>query len=378
MTTLGHTARTEDEGLLHVYRQINRMGHVWRDFLRHDVGIDLVLEIVMDKRATGLLIAVQVKSGNAYFRREKNGKIKVAVSPSHVRYWYEYAVPVILIVYSPTSKQAYWKAIDTYDLLKAEGGGTSVEIDKERVFDHTSADALEALSKEHRNRARGFGLSYRSQSDKANSNRWSQLTKILHILLERSREDYVPQLSPKEEPEKIEEREHNTNSALLREAEFLAELIRWDLSVSKGEVEEKAQFSTDAFSGLRAILFKSREAWQGTYLEEWLLMELGGVVEEWRADVLDFLRSNTAQIKSNWDFRCPVCYSSEYVERRCEEDLSYSLGAIKYTLYRDNVACMRCGTPFIYEWGACGPCSAIQSLTGEPEGDTNDSSDVPF
>src|SRR5271157_4152575 len=108
---------TEDAGLVFVYQQVVAMGFVWRDFLRHDVGIDLVIEVIESGRATGLLVGVQVKSGASYFVGEN---ARVYVPWSHLQYWLESSIPVLIVAYDPSRHCACWKAIEIVEAIKQE------------------------------------------------------------------------------------------------------------------------------------------------------------------------------------------------------------------------------------------------------------------
>jgi hypothetical protein len=47
---------------------------------------------------TGRQLAAQVKAGQSYFREETDGGFVNRPSDRHVRYWRDYALPVILIL----------------------------------------------------------------------------------------------------------------------------------------------------------------------------------------------------------------------------------------------------------------------------------------
>ena len=55
-------------GVSSVEKIINQMGMIFREQPVDDYGIDAQIEIVENKCATGKLIAVQIKSGNSYFK----------------------------------------------------------------------------------------------------------------------------------------------------------------------------------------------------------------------------------------------------------------------------------------------------------------------
>ena len=359
MTRFPASAKSEDEGLVHVYQRVNDMGHIWREFLRHDTGIDLVIELTEQQKPTGLLVAVQVKSGESFFRGAATGKVRIPVSTRHASYWRSYSLPVILVAYSPNRQRAYWKEIELLGLLQSETTSVAcVEIDLERVFDNTCSESLVRLAKDHRNKARGFGISYRSKCDEDNTDAWQRLSTVLAVLLERSDPDYRPSLVPDESAEDAAERLHYENDTLLNEAEFLADLVRWDVSASEWSDPAPAGLSVRRFGAgdlaqLQELVAACRAAWRDSFLEEWLLRLVGGLLPKWREDVAELLTSSSEEIRTDLLMMCPVCYCTEQANAHEEiEGLSYTLGSIQYNRDRWHMTCKRCGTRFAFDmWG---------------------------
>lgn len=80
----------------------------------NDLGVDALLELVLDEQPLNKQVAIQVKSGRSYFS-SSNGECIIPIE-NHRSYWSLYPLPVIGIVYVPNLKQAYW--VDIKQKLK--------------------------------------------------------------------------------------------------------------------------------------------------------------------------------------------------------------------------------------------------------------------
>ncbi|MDQ4111085.1 MAG: DUF4365 domain-containing protein [Actinomycetota bacterium] len=118
------TSFTEREGVLQVAKTVNEARCLWREVMAHDVGIDGYIEYVGKDGATGHQVAVQVKSGDSYVRRNKKGQINFIPSERHRNYWERFYIPVILILVDPKEGRAYW--VDARDQLR--DGRSEIEI----------------------------------------------------------------------------------------------------------------------------------------------------------------------------------------------------------------------------------------------------------
>ncbi|HIF9342678.1 DUF4365 domain-containing protein [Photobacterium damselae] len=88
-------------------------GIIFRETSSTDVGVDGQLELVSaDGTATGMLLGVQVKSGDS-FVDNASGIFSFKASKAHFEYWQQLRIPAIGVVYSPTLKKASW-----FDLTK--------------------------------------------------------------------------------------------------------------------------------------------------------------------------------------------------------------------------------------------------------------------
>src|SRR5204863_8296968 len=96
-----------------------------------DVGIDGQIEFVdADGFASGLVVAVQVKSGASYLRGDKETFI-YQPSGKHANYWREFPVPVLLAIHDPESRTIYWT--DARQQLRSMQGDGAISIPRSQT-----------------------------------------------------------------------------------------------------------------------------------------------------------------------------------------------------------------------------------------------------
>lgn len=131
-------------------RCIIDLGWMWREQPILDKGIDGVIEICDDSKPTGKLLAVQSKGGESYFYRKKNGELNIKLQTKHLRYWADYALPVLVIGYLSTEKIAYWIYSQQYikqnqKALSLKQKTIRVTVPKENVLGSDSKEALSLI-----------------------------------------------------------------------------------------------------------------------------------------------------------------------------------------------------------------------------------------
>lgn len=114
MARFPDSAQTERKGIAHIATLCGRMGHIWRETSSSDVGFDGEIELVIGGHATGLIIKVQSRAGSSYIRNEKQDRFDYYADANELEYWKGATNPVILVLYSPKSKNAYWIDIKKY------------------------------------------------------------------------------------------------------------------------------------------------------------------------------------------------------------------------------------------------------------------------
>lgn len=137
-------AFVEREGVIRVADMTNAARCIWRETLMRDVGIDGQIEYVdAEGQAMGRFIAVQVKSGESYFAGSDRHRVTYSPAEKHCRYWERSPIPVVLVLYDPTTGELVWT--DARAAIR-DGRDDPIEILRANVFD--ADGVLEALRSE--------------------------------------------------------------------------------------------------------------------------------------------------------------------------------------------------------------------------------------
>ena len=120
---------------------------MWREQPILDYGIDGQIELCEQNKPTGKLIAVQSKGGKSYFSCKIDGGLTLSLKMKHLRYWYEYALPVIVVGYLPSEQLSYWIYIQEYldtnpDILGLEQDTVSIPVPRTNLFNVESKQLL--------------------------------------------------------------------------------------------------------------------------------------------------------------------------------------------------------------------------------------------
>ena len=119
-----------------------------RPQLHADKGIDAHLEVVQDDKATGRLLALQVKSGKSRFRESTAGGFVFRPKAKHVKYWLGHSLPVAVVLVDVDKKIVYWQVV-TKETVTSTGKGWKMTIPTTNTFSMPAASALEAASEGH-------------------------------------------------------------------------------------------------------------------------------------------------------------------------------------------------------------------------------------
>lgn len=121
-------------------------GLMFREQPEGDVGIDGHLEIVgPDGEATGRIVGVQVKGGPSFFSHPHVDGWTVYIQKSTVRYWRQYAVPVIMVIADLEALTAYWARVDRGDFEETQGF-FKILVPQSQALDHGAVASIAALS----------------------------------------------------------------------------------------------------------------------------------------------------------------------------------------------------------------------------------------
>lgn len=97
----------------------HRFGWLFRRQLEGDVGIDAHVEPVVDGKATGSLLGLQIKTGESYLSERKVDGYVYRPADKHVQYWLAHGLPYL------EKQNAWWEHV-TRDTLTSTGKGWKI------------------------------------------------------------------------------------------------------------------------------------------------------------------------------------------------------------------------------------------------------------
>jgi len=106
-----------------------------------DYGIDFQIEIVDDDLPTGMLYAVQLKSGRSYFNELTEDAIVFRGKKRHLSYWTDYSLPVILVLYNPEEDNLYWTFVNQENTIETDKAW-KIEIPKSNILTKKSKQEI--------------------------------------------------------------------------------------------------------------------------------------------------------------------------------------------------------------------------------------------
>lgn len=142
---MGNQAKIDRLGISKLEYFFSQQGWLFREQPLHDYGIDAQVEIVVDNKATGALIAIQVKSGQSYFSECTDTAFIYRTDNKHIDYWTKHCLPVIVVLYDPDKDILYWEAI-SIDTIECTGKHWKVSIPKNKQLTEESLPELYNLT----------------------------------------------------------------------------------------------------------------------------------------------------------------------------------------------------------------------------------------
>lgn len=105
-----------------------------------DFGIDAQAEIFEAGKATGKLIALQIKTGASYFRKHGNDYVFYG-EQRHLDYWLNHSLPVFLILHDPGRNLTLWQKIERH-LVKVTDNGWSIVVPSTNILNGAAKEAI--------------------------------------------------------------------------------------------------------------------------------------------------------------------------------------------------------------------------------------------
>ncbi|ROQ04776.1 MULTISPECIES: DUF4365 domain-containing protein [unclassified Curtobacterium] len=128
-------------------QEVMKRGWIFRETSAIDQGIDGQIEIGTDGIGEGQLIAVQVKTGKAYFSERTASGWRYRPSQRHATYWTQGTLPVILVLVDLDRDEAFWQEV-TPAALRPTGKGFAIDVPETHSFRHEATwKRLEELAR---------------------------------------------------------------------------------------------------------------------------------------------------------------------------------------------------------------------------------------
>lgn len=130
---MSDTDDTSRQGISLVQFQAADAKLIAREQQTSDFGIDLHLETKDGGRATGRLIAVQVKAGPSYLSRPTNSGYWHPISETHYQQWTTHSLPVIIVLCDLENRICYWALVTPESCVQA-GKSWKIEVPRANTF----------------------------------------------------------------------------------------------------------------------------------------------------------------------------------------------------------------------------------------------------
>lgn len=111
---------TERIGVSHVDQIFSRdFGWIFREQPIADKGIDAHVEIVENSEAKGILLALQIKTGSSYFKKQGSDFVHY-IDDDHYEYWLAHSLPVFLVMHNPDDGVTLWQAVNERKVQRSD------------------------------------------------------------------------------------------------------------------------------------------------------------------------------------------------------------------------------------------------------------------
>jgi tetratricopeptide (TPR) repeat protein len=125
--------------------EFSRWGWAFRTQYVKDYGIDAHAEPFDDPhQPSGRLLALQIKSGDSYFREETADGWWYRGENRHLRYWLNHVLPVLIVIYDVNCSTLYWQQV-TEDRVVYTDEGWKILIPRDQVVSVEAAEQLRAI-----------------------------------------------------------------------------------------------------------------------------------------------------------------------------------------------------------------------------------------
>lgn len=114
-----------------------KLNFAFREQPTSDFGIDAQVEVRVGSSGAGELLALQIKSGQSYFRESTAHGWWVRTDHKHALYWLTHTLPVILVAVDLETSGVFWEAV-TNETVQFTRAGAKILIHKDRRVEASS------------------------------------------------------------------------------------------------------------------------------------------------------------------------------------------------------------------------------------------------
>ena len=139
-------SRTERLGVSATQLFFVKLGFIFREQPIEDYGIDAHIEVIENDKPTGKLIALQIKSGDRFFKEKNNDGIVFRGDLKHLSYWVSHSLPVMLVLYNIEENIAYWQIVNKHTITKT-AKHWKLHIPLTQKIDSSSVDLIKQFAK---------------------------------------------------------------------------------------------------------------------------------------------------------------------------------------------------------------------------------------
>jgi hypothetical protein len=137
------SARVASAGVTHTQLAVeDELGWLFREQPTEDYGIDAHAEIVDGEDVRGRLLAMQIKSGNSWFKEPGPAGWWFRPDAHHVEYWLDHSLPVVVVLYHPKTKLCHWQLVNRDTLVETSTGGWKLLVPEANVLDESATVPL--------------------------------------------------------------------------------------------------------------------------------------------------------------------------------------------------------------------------------------------
>ena len=141
---MSDTEQTSRLGVNLLEQRILEAGHIFREQPISDHGIDAQIEIKDGKKATGRLIAAQIRAGASYFSKEDENGFWHNVSDRHRDLWINHSLQVIVVLCDLERRCCYYEVV-TEETYVETGKSWKILVPKNKTITASSTHELVSL-----------------------------------------------------------------------------------------------------------------------------------------------------------------------------------------------------------------------------------------